>query len=331
MPLLVTRSDPLLPNSSPLTTSSHVLPLNSDPRSLTHSVVAMSARCSLLSTPTALPSVPSGIAQGPQQIVSLLLSGDVGVRWHLTFIIRLHIQDLRPTPTIHLVEPEGLENLYSIEEDLIGMEFLPNLPVTEPPIGNTPAGACPTGNYIASPPPFLEDATTNTLLPPSSIFMPLTSLSLPSSQHDCIPRAYHGVERRQRSRPSSRGGADYLPFSNLTRHERAAHKTAASRRVAFAEPAHLFAASYLWISADDPPPYTTVPTTANANATATATDKLKRRPPTPKYAKSFDVACSSLDDDERDASPGSPGFDADVEFETAEETRRSRADNLTRN
>ena len=54
----------------------------------------------------------------------------------------------------------------------------------------------------------------------------------------------------------------------------------------------------------------------------TATGKLKRRPPTPRYATSFDVAYSSLDDgdddDERDASPGSPGFDADVEFEPAE-------------
>ena len=39
----------------------------------------MAARCSFLSTPVALPSVPSGIAQGPR-LVSLLLSGDVGVR-----------------------------------------------------------------------------------------------------------------------------------------------------------------------------------------------------------------------------------------------------------
>jgi hypothetical protein len=276
----------------------------------------MAARCSFLSTPTVLPSVPSGIAQGPQPIVSLLLSDDVGAT--LTCIIRLHIQDLRPTPIIHLVEPEGLRNPYPLEEDLIGMDFLPNLRVTERPIGSTPAGTCPTGNYIASPPPFLEDATTNALAPPSSLLMPLTSSSSPSSQHDHIPRACHGVERRQRSRPSSRGGADYLHFSKLTRHERAAHKTAASRRVAFAEHPHPFASSSLWISPDDAPPSTTVLTTA------TAAGELKRRPPTPRYATSFDVACSSLDDDERDASPGSPGFDADVEFEPTEEAQRGR-------
>ena len=276
----------------------------------------MAARCSFLSTPATLPSVPSGIGQGSQQIVSLLLSDDVGVRLlsgaTLTCIIRLHIQNLRPAPIIHVVGPGGLWNPYPLEEDHIGMDFPRNLRVTERPIGSRPAGACPTGNYIASPPPFLEDATTNALPPPSSLLMPPTSLSSPSSQHDHIPRGCHGVERRQRSRPSSHGGADYLQFSKLTRHEPAAHKTAASRHVAFAEHAHQIASSSSWTSSDDAPPSTTV------LATATATDK--RRPPTPRYPTSFDVACSSLDDDdERDAFPGSPGFDADVEFEPAEE------------
>jgi hypothetical protein len=313
----MTRTDRLSPNSSPLTTSSHVLPLNSDPRSLTYSVVAMAARCSFLSTPAELPSVPSGIAQGqgPQQIVSLLLSDDVGVRLlsgaTLTCIICLHIQNLRPTPITHVVEPEGLRNPYPLEEDLFGMDFFPSICVMERLIGSTPAAACPTGNYFGSPSPFLEDVTTDAFPPPSSLLMPPTSLPSPD---DHIPRACHGVERRQRSRPSSRGGADYLHFSKLTRHERATHKTAASRRVAFAEPTHQFASSSLWISADDPPP-----------STATATGKLKRRPPTPRYTTSFDIACSSLDDDdERDASPGSPGFDADVEFDAAEEAQRSR-------
>jgi hypothetical protein len=285
----------------------------------------MAARCSFLSTPVALPSVPGGIAQGPQQIVSLLLSDDVGVRLlsgaTLTCIIRLHIQDLRPTPIIHVFEPEGLWNPSPLEEDLIGMEFLSNIRVTERPIGSTPAGACHTGNYVTSPSPFFEDATTNALPPPSSLLMPLTSSPSLSSQYDRIPRACHGVERRQRPRPSSRGGVDYLHFSKLTRNERAAHKTAASRRVAFAEHAHLFASS-LWISADDPPPSTTVLPTA----TDSGTGKFKRRPPTPRYTTSFDVACFSLDDDdddERDASPGSPGFDADVEFEPAEVAQRS--------
>ncbi len=274
----------------------------------------MAARCSFLSTPVALPSVPSGIAQGPQ-IVSLLLSDDVDVRLlscaTQTSTIRVHIQNLHPTP-IHIVEPEGLRSSFPVEEDFIGMDFLPNLRVTEHPIRSPPAGACPTGNYIASPPPFLEDTTTNALPPPSPVLLP-TSSSSPSSFHDRIPRACHGVERRQRSRPSSRGGADYLHFSKLTRDERAAVKTASSRRVAFAEHAYQIASSSLWTSPDDAPPSTTV--LATGTGTGTGTGKLMHRPPTPRYATSFDFACTSLDnDDERDASPGSPGFDADVEF-----------------
>ena len=196
------------------------------------------------------------------------------------------------------------------------MDILPNLRVTERrPIGGTSAGAFPTGHYITSPLPFPEDATTNALPPASSLLMPPTSSSSPSSQHDRTPRACHGVERRRHSRPLSRGGADYLHFSKLTRHERAAaRKTAASRRVAFAEHAHQIASSSSWTSPDGALPSTTVP----------ATGKLKHRPPTPRYATSFDVACPSLDDDERDASPGSPGFDADVESEPAEAAQRSR-------
>jgi hypothetical protein len=133
-----------------------------------------------------------------------------------------------------------------------------------------------------------------------------------------MPRTCHGVERRQRSRPSSRGGADYLHFSKLTRHERAAHKTPASRRVAFAERAHQIASSSSWSSTNDAPPSITDLTAA------AATGELKHRPPTPRYATTFDAACSFLDDDERDASPGSPGFDADVEFEPAEMAQLSR-------
>ena len=199
------------------------------------------------------------------------------------------------------------------------MDFLPNICAKEHPIGSTPVGACPTGNFIANPPPFLQVATTNAVPSASSLLMPPTSSSSPSSQHDRIPRACHGVERRQRSRPSPRGGADYLLFSKLTRHERAAHKSVASRRVAFAEHAHQIASSSSWASPDDAPPSTTV------RSSAAATNKFKRRPPTPRYATSFDFACPSLDDDddERDASPGSPGFDADVEFEPAELAERS--------
>ncbi|KAH9988062.1 hypothetical protein BJV77DRAFT_964596 [Russula vinacea] len=248
----------------------------------------MAARCSFLSTPVAFPSVPSGIALGPQ--ISLL-----------------------PPTTICVIEPESPRNPYPVEEHLIGMDFLPHLRVTEHPIGSPPASACPiaSGNYIASRLPFLEDATANAVTPLSPLPTPPPPPS-PSSQHDRIPRACHGVERRQRSRPSSRGGADYLHFSKLTRDERAALKTAPSRRVAFAEHAHQIASSSLWTSPDDAPPATPV--------LATATGKLKSRPPTPGRAtRFFDAASVSFGGDERDESPG---FDADVEIEPAEVARR---------
>lgn len=204
------------------------------------------------------------------------------------------------------------------------MDFLPHLRVTEHPIGSPPASACPTGNYIASRLPFLEDATANAVPPLSPPPTPLPVPPPPSlaSQHDRIPRACHGVERRQRSRPSSRGGADYLHFSKLTRDERAALKTAPSRRVAFAEHAHQIASSSLWSSPDD------ALQAAPVFATATASEKLKRRPPTPGRATSFfDAACASFGDgdDERDASPG---FDADVEFEPAAEVARGGSEQV---
>lgn len=187
------------------------------------------------------------------------------------------------------------------------MDFLPHLRVTEHLIGSPPASACPTGNYLANPVSFLEDATAIAVSPPSPLQLP-PPLS-PSSHHDRIPRACHGVERRQRSRPSSRGGADYHYFSKLTRDERAALKTAPSRRVAFAEHAHQIASSSLWTSPDGAPP------AAAATVHATATGKFKSRPPTPGHATSFDVACTSFGGgDERDVSPG---FDADVENEPA--------------
>ena len=274
----------------------------------------MAARCSFPFPPVALPSVPSGIAQGPQ-IVSLRSSGDVG----LIVVLcppnypssAFHIQALHPT-SIHVVEHESPWNPYPVEEDLIGMDFLPHLRITEHPIGSPPAGACPTGNYTASPLSCLEDATTNAVPPPS--FLPPTPPPSSSLHHDHVPRAFHGVERRQRSRSSSRGGADYHYLSKLTRGERAALKTAPSRRVAFAEHAHQIASSSLW-TPDGALPASTVP------VSATATGKLKhRRPPTPGHVASFDVACASFGD-ERDESPG---FDADVEFEPAEGAQHCR-------
>jgi hypothetical protein len=86
--------------------------------------------------------------------------------------------------------------------------------------------------------------------------------------------------------------------------------------VAFTEHVHQIASSSLWTSPDgaaSPP----------APILATAISKLKRRPPTPRYATSFDVACTSFGGgvDERDESPG---CDADVEIEPSEVARRGR-------
>ena len=63
------------------------------------------------------------------------------------------------------------------------MDFLHHLRVTPPehPIGSPPASTCPTGNYIVNCLAFL--ATANAVPPPSRS-------QSPSSQHDCIPRAW---------------------------------------------------------------------------------------------------------------------------------------------
>jgi hypothetical protein len=189
--------------------------------------------------------------------------------------------------------------------DVISVDCFPHLRVTEPPIGHPPAGACFTDNYFASPLPFPEDPATNTMPP-----LPPPSSPSPSPHDHRIPRACHGVERRQRPRPSSRGGTDY--FSKLTRAERAAAKKASSRRVTFAQHTHEIASSSLWSPPNDAPP------------AHTATPKPKRhRPPTPLpisagHVTNLSHACASFDF-ERDMSPG---FDADVEFEPAEMTPR---------
>lgn len=190
--------------------------------------------------------------------------------------------------------------------DVITVDCFPHLRVTEPPIGHPPAGACFTDNYFASPLPFPENPATNTMppLPPP----PSSSSPSPSPHEHRIPRACHGVERRQRSRPSSRGGTDY--FSKLTRAERAAAKNASSRRVTFAQHTHQIASSSLWSPPNDEPP------------AHTATPKPKgHRPPTPSPIPAghvTDLSRASFNF-ERDMSPG---FDADVEFEPAEMTPR---------
>ena len=149
-------------------------------------------------------------------------------------------------------------------------------------------------------------------LPPPSPPSPSSSSSS-SSPDRRIPRAYHGVERRHRSRPS-RGGPDYS--SKLTRAERAAIKAASFRRgrAAFTQQTHQIAPSSLWTAPKGAPP------------TLTATAKARRhRPPTPSLIPSGHITSLSLAhvpyDCERDESPG---FDADVEFEAAEVPRRDR-------
>jgi len=193
------------------------------------------------------------------------------------------------------------------------VDHLPHLRVTEHPIGHPPASACSTGHYFASPLPFPKDAPTNampSLPPPPS---PTSSPSSPSSPDRRIPRAYRGVERRQRSRPS-RGGPDSGYLSKLTRAERAAIKTASLRRAAFTQQTHQIASSSLWTAPKGAPP------------APTATTKPRRhRPPTPSPLPAGHIPALSLAhvpyDCERDESPG---FDADVEFEAAEVPRRDR-------
>src|SRR6267142_1064538 len=211
---------------------------------------------------------------------------------------------------MYAVEHNNPWNPPPVERDVIGVDCFPHLRVTEPPIGHPPAGACFTDNYIASPLPFPEDPATNImppLPPPPSSPSPSPS---PSPHDHRIPRACHGVERRQRSRPSSRGGTDN--FSKLTRAERAAAKNASSRRVTFAQHTHQIASSSLWSPPNDAP------------LAHTATPKPKRhRAPTPLPIPAGHVtnlirACASFGF-ERDMSPG---FDADVEFEPAEMTPR---------
>jgi hypothetical protein len=163
----------------------------------------------------------------------------------------------------------------SLANKVLGMNIVPHLPVTTEHSIGLAENACP--NYIASPLPFSEDT------------VPLSS----HSDDDRVPRSCHGVERRQRSRPTSRGAAGPC-YGKLMRAERTKMNTVSSRHVEFAEFAQQIPSSSLWT---DP-----VPT------------------PTPildGQATSFDLP--SVDDcdtcgpwDERDAS----GFEGDIEPES---------------
>jgi hypothetical protein len=157
------------------------------------------------------------------------------------------------------------------------MNIVPHLPViTECPIGLA-ENACP--NYIANPLPFPEDA-----MPPSSY-----------NDGDRVPRACHGVERRQRCRPTSRGAAGPY-YGKLTRAERTNTNTVSSRRVEFAELVNQIPSSSLWT--DPVPTPTQIPDGQAMNLDLPSDDDCD--------------TCRSWD--ERDAS----GFEGDVELESEE-------------
>ena len=160
------------------------------------------------------------------------------------------------------------------------MHIFPHLRVTEHSIG-LPPSASP--NYVASPLPYT---------------------TVPSFRDRCIPRICHGVERRQRSRPSSRGAGQY---PKLTRGERTAIKHVSSRRWDAAGDADQFPSSSLWVA---PVPASKIHT---------------QYPPTPTIISdehSSRNAYGTLSD-ERDVSPG---FDGDVESgDAARRDQRARA------
>ena len=150
------------------------------------------------------------------------------------------------------------------------MDIFPHLRVTEYSFGHSPSAS---PNYVTSP---------------------LPSPTVPSSRERWVPRICHGVERSQRSRPSSRAAAQY---PKLTRGERSAIKHVSSRRWDDAEDAPPISSSSLWVSpvlaANIPTKYPPRPTIISDEHSPSATLR---------------GAYGSLS--ERDASPG---FDGDIE------------------
>jgi len=145
------------------------------------------------------------------------------------------------------------------------MDHFPHLRVTEHSIGLSPS----------------------TL--PNRISSPLPYHTVPSSPDGWIPSMCHGVERRQRSRPSSRGVEQY---PKLTRGERMAIKTVPSRRWDAAEDTHQIPSSSLWVA---PVPAPKIHTEVHTKYLPTSND----------HSPCATGMCS-----ERDASPG---FDSDIE------------------
>ncbi|KAH9060559.1 hypothetical protein EDB87DRAFT_1683510 [Lactarius vividus] len=168
------------------------------------------------------------------------------------------------------------------EED-VGMDIFPRLRVTEHSIGLSPSAS---PNYVASPLPY-----------------PTVPLSL----DHWVPRIYHGVERRQRLRPSSRGAE---PYPKRTREERTAIETVSSRRWDAAKDAHQIASSSLWTA---PVPASKIHTKVHTKHLPTPTILSHKHSPLQGAFGSL----GSRDD--------SPGFDGDVESgAVARRGRRAR-------
>lgn len=154
------------------------------------------------------------------------------------------------------------------------MDIFPHLSVTEHLIGLSPSAS---PNYVASPLPYP---------------------TVPPSPDRWIPRICHGVERHQRSRPSSRGAEQY---PKLARGERTAIKTVSSRRLDAAEGAHQIPSSSMWVA---PVPAAKIHTEVHTKFPPTPTIISDEHSPSAALRGAY----GSLS--ERDVSPG---FDADVE------------------
>ncbi|KAH9973727.1 hypothetical protein BGW80DRAFT_220226 [Lactifluus volemus] len=180
----------------------------------------------------------------------------------------------------------------SPSDDDLSMTILPHLlstVTTEHPIA---LAQSPCPNYIvASPLPFHDDA-----VPPPSLH---------DDNDRRIPRAFLGVERRQRSRASSREAAGQYHYAKLMRAERAATKAVSSRQADFTEYAQLIPSSSLWTG---PVPSVDVATVRRA---PTLTPTLI---PDDGQTVSLDV----LSDDDRDTWDASSGFEGDVELDSEE-------------
>jgi hypothetical protein len=242
----------------------------------------MAARCTF-QPPSIDLSTPDVVA--PHQIVSQLVFQPSRVEYSI--IVRLFLQG---SLSMHAGRESPQDP--SPSDDDLSMTILPHLlsaVTTEHPIALAQS-AYP--NYIvASSLPFHDDA-----VPPPSLH---------DDNDRRVPRAFLGVERRQRSRASSREAAGQYHYAKLMRAERAATKAFSSRQADFTEYAQLIPSSSLWTG---PVPSADVATVRRA---PTLTPTLI---PDDGQTVSLDV----LSDDDRDTWDASSGFEGDVELDSEE-------------